>query len=64
MSVPRKLGKFSDALLDKQIEDIIQWFRRPILTIPSIGLIVTTPDGTKQYRIRVDNAGAIVTELI
>jgi hypothetical protein len=30
----------------------------------STGLIVLTPDGTKRYRIRVDNSGNIVTELI
>lgn len=28
------------------------------------GPVVTTPDGTKRYRIRVDNAGTIVTELV
>lgn len=29
----------------------------------SKGLIVMTPDGTKRYRIRVDNSGNLVTEL-
>lgn len=33
-------------------------------TAVSKGLIVKTPDGTKRYRIRVDNAGNIVTELV
>ncbi|CAL2102323.1 conserved protein of unknown function [Tenacibaculum sp. 190130A14a] len=28
------------------------------------GLILTTPDGTKQYRISVDNSGSIITTLI
>jgi hypothetical protein len=28
------------------------------------GLVVRTPDGTKRYRIRVDNTGAVVTELV
>ena len=28
------------------------------------GLIVTTPDGTKQYRIKVDNFGNLVTEQV
>lgn len=28
------------------------------------GIIVRTPDGTKDYRIRVDNAGAVATDLI
>jgi len=28
---------------------------------PTTGLIVKTPDGTKQYRIRVDNSGNLVT---
>jgi hypothetical protein len=28
----------------------------------STGLIVKTPDGTKQYRIRADNSGNLVTE--
>jgi len=28
------------------------------------GLIVTTPDGAKRYRISVDNSGAIITTLI
>ena len=28
------------------------------------GLIVKTPDGTKEYRIRVDNDGALVAELL
>ena len=35
-----------------------------IMNYPSNGLIVTTPDGTKQYRIRVDNSGNLVTELV
>lgn len=28
------------------------------------GVIVTTPDGTTKYRIRVDNNGNIVTEAV
>lgn len=28
------------------------------------GIVVRTPDGTKDYRIRVDNTGAVVTEQI
>lgn len=28
------------------------------------GIIVRTPDGTKDYRIRVDNAGAVATEQV
>jgi hypothetical protein len=32
------------------------------LNIASKGLVVKTPDGTKQYRIRVDNSGNLVTE--
>jgi hypothetical protein len=36
--------------------------REIALTYPGGGLIVTTPDGTKKYRIRVDNTGAVVTE--
>lgn len=28
------------------------------------GLILKTPDGTKRYRITVDNAGALVSTLI
>jgi len=28
------------------------------------GIIVTTPDGTAKYRIRVDNTGAVVTEAV
>lgn len=31
---------------------------------PSTGIIVKTPDGSKQYRIRVDNSGSLVTELV
>ena len=30
---------------------------------PGKGPVVTTPDGLNQYRIRVDNAGTLVTEL-
>ncbi len=30
----------------------------------SKGLIVLTPDGTKKYRIRVNNSGALVTEQV
>ncbi len=33
------------------------------MTVASKGLIVMTPDGTKRYRIRVDNSGNLVTEL-
>lgn len=29
---------------------------------PNTGLTVKTPDGTKRYRIRVDNSGNLVTE--
>jgi len=31
---------------------------------PTTGLVVKTPDGTKQYRIRVDNSGNLVTEQV
>jgi hypothetical protein len=34
------------------------------LNTASKGLIVWTPDGTKKYRIRVDNSGSLVTELV
>ena len=34
------------------------------MTTASKGLIVKTPDGTKQYRIRVDNSGNLVAELV
>ncbi len=34
------------------------------LNTASKGLIVVTPDGTKKYRIRVDNNGALVTEQV
>lgn len=34
------------------------------MNVVSKGLIVKTPDGTKQYRIRVDNSGNLVTELV
>lgn len=30
----------------------------------SNGMIVNTPDGTKRYRIRVDNAGQLITQLV
>ncbi len=30
----------------------------------SKGLVIVTPDGTKKYRIRVDNSGALVTEQV
>lgn len=31
---------------------------------PSGGLVVWTPDGTKRYRIRVNNSGNLVSELV
>ena len=31
---------------------------------PGRGIVVRTPDGTKSYRIAVDNAGAVTTTLI
>ena len=38
--------------------------REIALTYPGGGLIVTTPDGTSRFRIRVDNTGAVVTERV
>ncbi|WP_440120286.1 hypothetical protein [Tenacibaculum sp. Ill] len=35
-----------------------------ISTMPSRGMVLTTPDGTKQYRISIDDSGNIVTSLI
>jgi hypothetical protein len=34
------------------------------MNIASKGLIVVTPDGTKRFRIRVDNSGNLVTEQV
>lgn len=34
------------------------------LNTASKGLVVVTPDGTKKYRIRVDNSGNLVTEQV
>jgi hypothetical protein len=34
------------------------------MTIASKGLIVVTPDGSKRYRIRVDNSGNLLTEQV
>jgi hypothetical protein len=58
----KKLGKFEDPLLDRQIEEIVHFLNRPVLPEPGAGVIVRTPDGSKLFRIRVDNAGAVVTE--
>ena len=35
-----------------------------LMNTASKGLIVVTPDGTKRFRIRVDNSGNLVTEQI
>lgn len=59
----KKLGRFQDPLLDKQIEEIVRFGQRPVVLEPGEGIIVTTPDGLNHYRIRVDNTGTIVTEL-
>ena len=34
------------------------------LNTASKGFVVVTPDGTKKYRIRVDNSGNLVTEQV
>jgi len=34
------------------------------ITDKTKGIVMTTPDGTKRYRINIDNAGALVTTLI
>ncbi len=34
------------------------------MNTPSKGLVVVTPDGTKKYRIRVNNSGALITEQV
>ncbi|WP_047788117.1 hypothetical protein [Tenacibaculum mesophilum] len=35
-----------------------------VSTMPSRGMVLTTPDGTKQYRISIDDSGNIITTLI
>ncbi|RLI90369.1 MAG: hypothetical protein DRO89_05985 [Candidatus Altiarchaeales archaeon] len=42
--------------------DIMKFYRDLELLQSGRGVIVTTPDGTKKYRIRVDNSGNVVTE--
>jgi hypothetical protein len=46
--------------------DVIYLYNTGDIEIPiaAKGLIVKTPDGTKRYRIRVDNLGNVVTELV
>jgi hypothetical protein len=56
----KKLGTFSDPLLDRQIEEIIHFLNRPVLPEPGAGVIVRTPDGAKLYRLSVSDAGAVV----
>jgi hypothetical protein len=33
-------------------------------TVGGKGIVMKTPDGTKRYRVRIDNSGSLVTELI
>jgi hypothetical protein len=53
----KKLGTFPD-LLDRQISEIVQWAKRPLL---DAGINVRTPDGTKVFRLAVDNTGTITS---
>lgn len=59
-----KLGLFSDPTLDRQIEELVSESKKPTILEPGVGIVVTTPDGTKHYRIRVDNAGNVTTDLV
>ena len=34
------------------------------MNTPSKGIVVVTPDGSKRYRIRVDNSGNLLTEQV
>ena len=34
------------------------------MNMASKGVVVVTPDGTKRFRIRVDNSGSLVTEQV
>ena len=54
-----KIGNFKDPLLDRQIEEIIYHMKHPV--IPEGGIVLRTPDGTKLYKIAIDNAGAVTT---
>jgi hypothetical protein len=52
-----------DTVLD---QDVIYLYNSGDIEIPiaAKGIIVKTPDGTRRYRIRVDNLGNVVTELV
>ena len=56
----KKLGTFTDPLLDRQIEEIISWGARPYIPSPGGGVNLRTPDGTKVFRLSVNNTGAVV----
>lgn len=63
MSV-KKLKTFEDAMIDLQFKYLCRFTEQPKVDTPGEGVLVRTPDGTKFYRIRVDNSGNIVTELV
>lgn len=59
-----KLKTYDDATLDRQIQSLCQWTKTPKVDDAGGGIILRTPDGTKQYMLTVSNAGALVITLV
>ena len=59
-----KLKTYDDPVLDRQIQALCEWTNRPVIRKRGEGIILCTPDGTKQYRLSISNAGAIVISAI
>jgi hypothetical protein len=56
-----KLGNFSDNLLDRQIEEIVNAVNKLTIYDAGRGVVMRSPDGTKFFRVAVDDAGAVTT---
>ena len=59
-----KLKTYDDPTLDLQIRQLCEWTKRPNVQDRGEGIVLKTPDGTKQYKITISNAGAITATLI
>lgn len=59
-----KLKTYDDPVLDRQIQAFSEWTKRPVINDRGEGVVLTTPDGTKQYKLTVSNAGVLSVTMI
>jgi len=59
-----KLKTYDDHVLDRQLQELCAWTKHPEVAERGEGIVLRTPDGTKQYKISIDNSGSVITTLL